>query len=344
MAFIDRHWQPGHALARSRALLDWQHGTPDGSLDYLVAMRDKDVLGVLGYIVSRRFDPALSAENALWLALWKVRDDAGVAGLGLRMLGSLARDESHVTMAVSGIHAALLPMYRALGYQTGELRRFYVTNPAQPRALLEAPPGARLPVPCAGQSRLVEMGRAELESESPMAIARDIANPKTPRYFASRFLDHPFYRYRVFRVAGPSHGPGLLATRVARHLDARALRVVDFAGDPAAIASMGSAIGDLMHEEGAEYADFWQLGLGAEQLEAAGFCELDPDGAVVLPNYFEPFLKKNGRILYALRTKTGRPAVICRADGDQDRPSLLPTPARADTVSAKGAKSPDSSS
>lgn len=332
MDFIDRHWQAGHALAVSRELMNWQHGATDGSFDYLIAVRGStEILGVLGYIASRRFDPASVDRNVVWLALWKVLEDAGVAGLGLRMLNQLVKLEPHVTIAVNGINAAHPPMYKGLRFQTGELKRFYVTSPAEAAfKLLQLQQGAiqgllnTLPVPLLGHSRFTEMTAKDLDALDASQIAVNAANPKSPVYFATRFLRHPFYHYRVFLIEGPDHGPALLATRIAQHESARALRIVDFAGDPASIASMGGAISALLKEEGAEFADFWQLGLPDEHFARAGFKLLDPDGPVVLPAYFEPFNARNGRMLYALRTSAPGPAVICRADGDQDRPNSLP--------------------
>jgi hypothetical protein len=331
MDFIHRHWHAGHALAVSRELMNWQHGAADGSYDYLIAVRGPtEIIGVLGYIVSRRFDSALAGRNVMWLALWKVLESAGVSGLGLRMLSLLTKLEPHITLAVNGINAAHPPMYKALGLQTGELKRFYVTSPGSAFKLLQLPQGGMqglpntLPVPLPGRSRFIEMTAEDLDALDASQIAVNAANPKSPAYFAARFLRHPFYRYSVFLIEGPDHGSALLATRIAQHESARALRIVDFAGDPAAIASTGGAIAALLQEEGAEFADFWQQGLPDEHFASAGFSLLDPDGPVVLPAYFEPFTARNGRLLYALRRSAPGPAVICRADGDQDRPNLLP--------------------
>jgi len=324
MAFIDHHWQSGHALAVSRELMDWQHGEPGGDYNYLIAVREQSVLGILGYITSRRFDPALAEKNVVWLALWKVLENVGETGLGLRMLNTLARIEPHTMLAVNGINAAHPPMYRALRYQTGELKQFYVVNMLKQQRLLKAAAEQKLPVPKTGLSRFIEMQEKDLSAFDPAQLVTGIANPKSPVYFSNRFLSHPFYKYRVFRIDGEAHNSALIATRVAEHNNSRVLRVVDFAGDPKAIASSGSAINDLMIEESAEYADFWQQGIADEYMEEAGFEQLDPEGDIVLPNYFEPFLQRNGHMLYALKSQSDLPAIICRADGDQDRPNRLP--------------------
>jgi hypothetical protein len=257
------------------------------------------------------------------LALWKVLDDCAIPGLGLRMLNTLYKVEVHKAVAVSGINAAHPPMYRALRYQVVELERFFVVNPVHPRCLIQVGCGYDLPTPKGQGSEFIEMTEYSLSELPPAQIASDVTPKKSPTYFLNRFLRHPFYRYRVFLANGKDHKPALLAIRLAQHEGTSALRIVDFAGDPAAITYCGAALAKLMYEERAEYADFWQFGLPEQNFTSAGFAKLDPDGPIIVPNYFEPYLASNGRMHCAIRSSNPTTVVICRADGDQDRPNQL---------------------
>ena len=125
LAFIDAYWKPGHIFTRHRGLFDWQHALHDHPGEYSIAIArrtaDRTLLGILGYIPTRQFDSSI-AENTVWLALWKVRDDAGSAGLGLQLLTFVTNSEPHTTLGVVGFNAAVAPIYRALGFTVGELR------------------------------------------------------------------------------------------------------------------------------------------------------------------------------------------------------------------------------
>lgn len=322
-AFIDRYWSPGHALA-SRTLMDWQHREPDGGYAYLLARRDDEIAGVLGYIPTRRFDPALAVDNVLWLALWKVREELGVPGLGLRLLSTLGKLEPAVAVAVNGINPAHPPMYRGLGWDVGELQQFVTIAPGRKSRLISGRGDRSLPTPIPGPVRFTELNAEDLRRMNREEF--DTALPmKTPAYFAARFFAHPVYRYRVYLAEGRGGERALIATRLATHEDACALRIVDFLGNPALLADAGAAIGRLLEESDAEYADFHQTGIPAATLAAAGFAAIDPEGPIVVPNYFEPFSARNVRIHYAIRRRTGRPTIICRADGDQDRPNIAKT-------------------
>ena len=331
MNFIQRHWKADHVLAKNKELMDWQHGSHDGSHDYIIAIRGRnEIIGVLGYISSKRFDPTLATRNVVWLALWKIVDNVGITGVGIRMLNTLTQLESHVTLAVNGINTMHPPMYKALRFETGELKRFFVTSPRADFKLLKFPQGNmqsfmdKLPTPLIGSSRFKELNAEELYQLDESDFLINDPNPKSPAYFAERFLGHPFYNYHVYFIDGSSHGAALLAIRIAEHHGSKALRIVDFLGDPRALASIGEAISTLLLEADAEFADYWQIGLPDKYLRSAGFTLFESDSQMVLPSFFEPFESRNCKILYAVRTsKVGQP-IICRADGDQDRPNILP--------------------
>ena len=104
LAFLDAHWKPGHIFGVERRLFDWQYARPDrpGEYSIVLARRDDDrtLVGMLGYITTRRFDPALADDNAIWLALWKVRTDVATGGVGLRLLSEVTENEPHTSVGV----------------------------------------------------------------------------------------------------------------------------------------------------------------------------------------------------------------------------------------------------
>ncbi len=321
--FIDKHWRQDHVLAKSGALMDWQHKNGDGTYNYLLAWKDSELMGALGYIPSNRYDPDLAMDKVTWLSLWKVRDDCKMPGLGLKLLRALSTQEAGSIMAVNGINAAHPPMYKSMGYLTGELSQYYLLNKDQEQHLLKAPANFSLPYPSAGDATYSELSRTNFhDNRNPIDNSKVIPK-KSFKFFLSRYLDHPFYRYRVVVLKNPAGTECLLALRVAEHNGSRALRIVDFTGSTKTLSRSGNVFERLMMEENAEYIDFWVHGLPPDELAAAGFALVNPAGEVTVPNYFEPFVQTNGRILFAIKAPESSAVVICRGDGDQDRPSIL---------------------
>ena len=319
MDFIEQHWKQGHVLAHSKRLMDWQHATASG-YNYILAWDGDVLIGALGYIPTARFDASLTGTNILWLALWKMRRDYNSSLIGVKLLYELSSLEPNIGIAVNGINDSVARLYGALGYATAELKQYCLVNVKAERALLKYPKGFCLPKPKHGPALLKIMSASDLEK---LKLPIDSLSHKTPAYFIERFIKHPFYEYKVYGVQQDKNISALLALRTVRHQDAAAVRIVDFSGDVTTLASCGTALQGLMESEGAEYVDFWQYGIPDSALVGSGFQRVNPDGDFICPNYFEPFDRSNARICCAFKTQRDSSLIICKADGDQDRPNIL---------------------
>ena len=344
--FIDEHWARGHALVASRPLLDWQHRNADGGYSFVVARADGDVAGVLGYIPTRRFDPALADTNVVWLTTWKVRQDAGVAGLGLALLRHLAEVEPHVAIGAIGLNPATRPIYQALGYRLGELQHYVLPNvtlrnfdlasltPAvgvrgvRLQADLAGPAKAGHYVQSAPLTSMVLSRKDEFErlADAGWSGSTGVVPRKTARYFHARYVCHPLYSYRVLALSDREAVVGLLAARTAEHDGCRALRIVDFLGSPDLVGRLGHVLQSLIQEEDAEYADVYNAGIEPATFERAGFRRVDPDGGDIVPDHFEPFERRNVRLWFSI--KGACEPVLFKGDADQDRPSAVPNVSR----------------
>ncbi|MEO9229490.1 MAG: hypothetical protein ABI216_11160 [Devosia sp.] len=319
MTFIEEHWRHNHILATNRAVLDWQHKCADGTYNFLLARRESGLAGVLGYIPTSRYDESLSANETIWLALWKVRTDLGRTGLGLALLRELGRLHPTAQIGVNGINHEHPNMYGSLGFHSGELKQYYVVNPRARRVLVvgQTGHGSVLPYPKAGQAVFSAYERATPIS---LEVAPELIPRKSPRYFAQRFLEHPLYQYRVHAISLEGQSRALIATRIDEYKGARALRIVDFLGDASVLQECGTAIDSLLTESAAEYADLWQHGLPDACLRKAGLVA-SVEGGPIVPSYYEPFVPDRARILFSVRVREGQEMRIFKADGDQDRPN-----------------------
>ncbi|MEO8075733.1 MAG: hypothetical protein ABI818_05340, partial [Acidobacteriota bacterium] len=146
---------------------------------------------------------------------------------------------------------------------------------------------------------------------------------KSSAYFYNRYLSHPFYDYLVFEARRGGTPVGLVAARVVQHEGSRALRIVDLMLEPADVAGLAGPFLDLIVGADCEYGDLLQTGLDDELLQAGGFSRVTPESGVIVPSYFEPFVQQNTEIIACVRDRAAAPFLICKGDGDQDRPNLL---------------------
>lgn len=197
MGFIATHWHSQHILAKNLSLMDWQHGCVDG-YNYILAWDDGILVGVLGYIPTRRYDDELSASNILWLALWKVRDDYQSSMVGLKLLKTLESFEPSSVMAVIGINSNHPPMYKALGFQVHELGQYYLANPDLPQNLLQKPENLSLATAVFGHANLKRVDYYDLDNIRYSSFKT--SSFKTIKYFKKRFILHPFYNYELYGI------------------------------------------------------------------------------------------------------------------------------------------------
>ena len=227
-----------------------------------------------------------------------------------------------------GFNPATAPIYRALGYHVGELDHYVAVNHTVRHIEL-----ATLAAPEITQDNTLPplvhraLTRAGLDDIAGLdsSIAPAGAPRKTAKYFSARYLNHPVYSYIVLGLIDPiaDNRPvvGLMAARLAEHAGRRALRIVDFIGSAGIFARVHDVVQTLLVDHDAEYADVYNAGVDSATFERAGFVRVDPDGATIVPDHFEPFEHRNVRLRVAIKG-AARP-ILFKGDADQDRPNIV---------------------
>ena len=147
---------------------------------------------------------------------------------------------------------------------------------------------------------------------------------KTVDYFVNRYLRHPFYKYHVLGIYEANIPIAFIVYRVAEYEGAYALRIVDMHGNIDKLTGFYDNIQSLLSKHHAEYADIYCAGINGEFLKNAGFFKHNSTDLMIIPNYFEPLVKKNVDVLfsYHLSNKQSKYAIF-KGDSDQDRPNFI---------------------
>lgn len=326
MAFFRNHWSETHILGYSIELFDWQHrNEAEKRYNFLIAVVDNEIVGMLGFIPASRYDVSLSTTlNALWLTTWKVRADYA-HGLGVHLLRSLTQKHPHAWIGTVGLNSSTRGIYELFGYKTGVLPRYFLLNERVDSFRLASVPDNFV----RPKTNINTTKFSVLDEDNFFAVTDDLISgmpdqvpAKTARHLYNRYLKHPFYRYQALLVRNQD-AVAILVVRRCDHAETCAIRIVDFLGTPDVIAGAGGVLQQLLQETRAEYLDFYCTGLDTELKMAGLTCQSDIAG-LILPGHFEPFEKQNVELLYALKGHEGR-MIICKGDADQDRPNSLPS-------------------
>ena len=320
--FIDEHWQRLHVLSMSGELLRWAHlDSARGRLNFACGKLNGDLVGILGFIPTSHFDSSLPYAADLWLALWKVRADIKLPGLGIALLEYLRHELSPQNIYAVGINMQVARIYPLLGFELVDLDHYYRANPSKNNfELLSGAVKFRNFTESPDVS--VRVANDELDAFRDVIEIDDLTPRKSVEYVRNRYMRHPFYHYDLLGTWRGNRPSALVVARNATVGTATAVRIVDLFANDQDLACVGPAIQQLIIDANAEYADFYCHGYNPESLLAAGLVQKQPD--VIVPNYFEPFAPANVPIHCAVQKTSDRTLRIVRGDADQDRPNKLP--------------------
>lgn len=321
ITFLADHWRADHIFVQAPAVFDWQYRKPDGDYHIALAFDETDtVLGFLGYIPMGQFDPALGYRDIM-LAVWKVREDMALPGVGLRLLKLIEKTHKPRVIGAIGISDMVGPIYKAFKYTLGSL---------QHAALFVAHGSIAQNVPedvfaKTGSDTAILAPLTADHSEAIDTIAQGPGLAKSWAYLQNRYMAHPYYDYTL---RGIFEGDTLQAIIVWRKVVANGgalLRIVDVIGPPDGLTLVTGALRAATRDAGADYIDLMHSGVDTMALRSAGFVSPVDHGDLTLPNFFAPFVASNVTIKLAWRDfeTPGRHVTLFRADSDQDRPNLI---------------------
>lgn len=313
--FIHTNWTGNQTLVRSQPIFCYQYMTFT-ECGFVLAEEDGQILGIKGYVpMNRTKNPDIAAALAL---VTKNKHPM----LNMEMQRYLEKNTNCRMMCSTGLNAnTAARIYPLFHYMVDKLKHYYMLGDCDEFRIADVK--ERRDCCTSGRASLrplqtAEEMRACFSPEDYM----DNLPYKDEAYLRYRFFDHPFYRYHVYGIVmDDSRAQALLIGREIKAEGAKVFRIVDYVGTREAIAETGTALRALMDKQGYEYIDFYCYGMPEAYMAAAGFALRDANDPNVIPNYFEPFMKKNVDIVFFCKQKEG--FLICKADGDQDRPNVI---------------------
>ncbi|MBR8537391.1 hypothetical protein KDU71_17620 [Carboxylicivirga sediminis] len=317
--FIETHWSKDHIFLKDKKLFEWQHREGE-YLNFLLAenIETGTIDSLLGYVSPKHFDPEIEAKN-YWGAIWKTAEGANL-GIGISLLRHLKDMEEGITYSAIGISDIAKNIYKVLNYKISYLRHYYLLNLNCEEFNIASIPN-KIDHKALFESTNVEI--REVKDIDDISINVSCFPTKSINYLVKRFREHPTYKYKSYAVYNGSKAEAIIIIRKQFVGESSCLRIVDIYGTLNEVDCLYSEFQKLLTKENSEYLDCLNYGVSAKIFDKHGFIELDHSSEeVTIPNYFEPFLKKNIRIEFATDSEH-EDLVIYKGDADQDRPNQL---------------------
>lgn len=321
MEFLELYWKSGHIMAKNRSFFEYEFLEPDGTVNMVLAIDRKtgSIEGLKGFL----YASSNKEMRDLWGSIWKVKP-GNAALLGVEIFLRVEQlTNCRYNIGIGANPETTIPIVKKLLHRNiGKMKHYY--RLADKKA--EEFKIAKVAYFPQNTSKTLNKKVAGIVLNSAEEFKRyfDIDNLisavpyKDYNYVEKRYYRHPIYQYTVYGLKTENKVKAVLIYREQRLEDRKAIRVVDYLGDRSLMAGTDSFWKRKLSESGCEYIDFYCYGFEDEFLKDAGFSVLLENDKNIIPNYFYPFVQKNIDIWVHSQIEN---VLICKADGDQDRPN-----------------------
>ena len=226
ISFLKANWSKNHIFVKCPDLLTWQHQDEQSlnEINFLIGgqLQGKSkikIFGVLGYIPINRFDK-LTKYFSIALAIWKVKDDSKVPGLGIQLIKELTKLYKPDVIFANGISEMVKPIYKVLGYNVGEMEHaalFLSEEKKLKSCAKNIPSKARKICQKHYNINIFKIG-ANFDFSKNLRKKIDELNKnnllsKSSDFIFRRYINHPWYKYYIYWVYEDKIPKSLLITR-----------------------------------------------------------------------------------------------------------------------------------
>jgi hypothetical protein len=320
MMFIHHNWKNNHILSKNKSFFKYEHQNKN-KINFIIAKNEDKIVGVLGFISTSTKDLA-----NIFTVIWKVEENNGNPVLGIQLLNFLEKVKGVENVFSVGINKNILQIFKYLNIYTNKLNQYVIINKEIKNFKIATVSKTKRKI-IKSNKYLDDFNVRRINNEHELDNF-DFLNYKfnlpykSKDYFIKRYFKHPIYNYDIYAVYQGKNIASLYFTRIQPYNNSNVIRIVDFIGDQNVIYSFSKYISKLIITEGYEYADFYCFGLDNEIILDAGFEIVNTQNdELIIPNYFQPFVKKNITIYFFANTKEVEKIKLFKGDGDQDRPS-----------------------
>lgn len=328
--FINKYWKEDHVFVKSDELFDFQHyNRISDDYNFLIGWNtiSNEIDGIVGLIPVSHYDVMLYPNNESWGGIWKIREDVyndEIGVLGLLLFEWFYKTNLHISIGLSPI---AIKLNKVMKYKTGYMNQFFILNEKRKKFdIAKIPLEYKYIVP-ENHNKLYCIKK--VQSEEALFAHNNITvkyHPvKSINYLYNRYLKHPIYKYKLWGVYRENELELIFVTRSIFIRNSSVIRIVDALGNFDSInSSLYEDFQEMLQDSDAEYIDLVNYGIDEAIIEAWGFDKLDTSSnELVIPEYFEPFVRENHLLNYAYKSKEDIKVVIFKGDADQDRPNII---------------------
>lgn len=315
---INTKIKKNHIYSKNPNFFNWLYKYDQKFYNVAIALNSNSkVIGFQNFIPVSQFDKN-NKEQHIFLALWFV-DAKAEPGTGLKLFKYIETKFKNYSLSTSGFDPKMKNFHIWQKFELGVLHHYYMTNPNIKNFKI-----------CKINKKTLNLKRdksnkikyLKINLKNVNLIDPKIFNLCSPKksisYLINRYIKHPTYKYSIIYSTFKSE-VSIIVYRKNFFKNRFCIRIVDYIGINKNIFLFNNFFKDLFKNSLCEYIDIYSIGLNKKSLAKTGF-KLKENKKEIIPDFFDPFLKKNVELLYGVKNKK-KNFLLFKADGDRDRPN-----------------------
>ena len=315
MDYINIHWKRGHILSKNKKVF-MHYYKKKKNLNFILAKENKKIVGILGYLKDSKFSK-IKNKSIIWTSLLKVSNS--YPGLGLKLVSKLIKKFPANNIGCNGNNTDSDKLFKLLGFNTFVLNQYYLINPNIKKFKLITHP--KIKKSMIDRKKYLKgpiLKKLRIKNHYSY-LEEKFFKYKNANFFLTKYYKNKFYNYSIVYIEERKKIKSIFVFRIVKKKNRRAARIVDYAGNLKNFKEEIYAFYRILIENKCEYLDFfvnYNLPCNKNGLRLNA-----NNKKVVIPYYFEPFIKKNVLIRSGILKNT-KNQFVCKGDGDVERPNV----------------------
>ena len=317
ISFLKKNWINKDTKFKNIKFFKWFYFNKKfKKYNFVIIKKNNLIKGCLGFYVNDNY-----YKNVIWLSFWLIDQKNRENFDGLSLLNFLKLKFKNSIFATTGMNHKTIPIYKILGFRVLQLKHFYFVNPFIRNFKLAMIKKTKVINIEKNNYNLTTKNKIDFLKNNKMFKINKKLYLKDVNYIIKKYQVNPFYKYNFYIIHKKKTFFGFFVGRESNFKKKKALRFVEFFGNQTKIPLIKKQLLDLIKLNNYEYIDFYNYGISNKNLSKAGFILNNYNDDVIIPNYYQPFIKKNIKLNLAFSPPHYK-LLVFKGDGDQDRPNF----------------------
>lgn len=314
--FVKNNYKKDHVIVKSNKIINFFFlDKNEKKINFIGSFLNKILVSIYGVLNNRHWDKNLKKD--VQLSLWINKKNK--VSNGLDAIKFIFNKIKPYSLFTSGINLKTSGKIFSIFGTIKKYNHFYICNPNIKKKISKNLYCKKI------EKKFDNFDVNMFESKSPILLPDYKYFPKKSlKFFLNKYTNNPFYKYIYlnFEIKKKIKFFFVCRERKVKKSRSKVLTIVDFYGSFPKKPSIRKLIISYLIKNKYEYIDFLIYGVNKNILSKIGF-NLKMKNQVI-PNYFEPFERKNNDVYLAIIINPyGKKLVSVKGDSDQDRPNKI---------------------